>query len=454
MELIFIDNGLIGKGEHSYRLVKDVCQVLFRRQVRSRIFGCKILDPAIEVELGAVPHFGRSLYESVVPGPNARRLRGLAAFLRGAPVNPAAPSERGTWKVLNAAFERDLAALPGDVWQRDNVVVVPGISQNQLMGLVRCLIAKPQTDTARVICQLMFSPDWTPWGRNSVHGDQYYRKAFDLAAPLVGHVLVFTAENDAIAAHYRKRFGIAAEILPIPFGATREGAETRGRVRLGFFGYSKSDKGFHLLPRAIELCRRQGLDADFVIQIQHSGWEAATIEADRALRARNDVDLIDGVLNSDDFAAWTDRIDVMLLPYDPASFGLRGSGIFTESVAAGRPVVASAGTFAAKCIERGDAEGEIFAPHDSEQLAGAILRILPRLGQCRARAKKIAESFAWRHSPDAYVEVLLAHARKIRTPSEGSLERPSASSAPGRASATDGGQMSVVPSSLEPKSDP
>jgi glycosyltransferase involved in cell wall biosynthesis len=184
----------------------------------------------------------------------------------------------------------------------------------------------------------------------------------------------------------------------------------KGPIRVGFFGDSRYDKGFHLLPRAIELCRRDGLDAEFIVQIHNSGWTQQTIEADAALRALQGVRVLEGVLSSEDYTAWTGRTDVMLLPHDPATFGMRASGIFTESVAAGRPVVASRGTFAGTGVENNEVEGEVFAPHTSEALAAAIARLMPRLPACKARAAVRAQDFARSHSPGAYIDVLLAHA--------------------------------------------
>ncbi|MGH6801110.1 MAG: glycosyltransferase [Methylocella sp.] len=89
---------------------------------------------------------------------------------------------------------------------------------------------------------------------------------------------------------------------------------------------------------------------------------------------------------------------------------MRGSGIFPESVAAGRPVVGSKGTFAGTSIEKNQAGGEVFAPHTSEALGAAIGRLMPRLPACKARAAERAQDFARSHSPGAYIDVLLAHA--------------------------------------------
>lgn len=413
MELIFIDSGLVNKGGHSYNLAKSLGETLSRRDLQFRVFGMRALDPSITAEIGTIPHFNRSLYECVDLTPLEQKLRGLAAILRRETVS--SRSERKTWKAVNQAFERDLCTLPQDVWNPDNLIVVTAISQNQILGLIRFLCARPRDRLPRVVCQLMFPPTWVPWGEVAQFGEQFYRDAFALAAPLLDRHVFFTTENDAMRALYSQDFGIHTKILPIPFGAPRQqGAEGDGKIRLGFFGDSRSEKGFHLLPEAIELCQRQGLDIEFVVQIQHRGWERQTTDTERALRTLKGVCLLEGALTSEDYDARTGQIDVMLLPYDPVTFGLRGSGIFTESVAAGRPVIASKGTFAGNSVEKNEAEGEVFAPHNAQELAAAIARLMPRLSACKASGAERAHAFARRHSADAYVDVLLAHA-KART---------------------------------------
>jgi glycosyltransferase involved in cell wall biosynthesis len=411
MEVIFIDNGLMGKGEHSYNLIKLVGERLTRCGMRYRAFGMKSIDPMIVAEIGAHPHFSRSLYESESPTPNELLLRRFA-LVRGRAFDATIPSERVTARVLNASYERDLTALPPDIWSSDKLIVVPAVSQNQIVGLIQTLRAKADDERRRIVCQLMFAPNWTPWGRNGKLGRTLYQKAFALAGPIIGKKLFFTTENEAIASLYRDQYGIETSILPVPFGNTEPAAPCSARPAFGFFGYSKCEKGFHLLPQAIEICRAHGLDANFIIQLHHSGWERATVAAEHALRQIPDVRLVEGVLSHAEYTAETGKIDAMLLPYDPVLFGLRGSGIFTQSVAAGRPVVASAGTFAGASIASGEAEGEVFSPQDSAALAAAIMRLRARLDDSHGRAAKLAKAFAHKQSAEAYVDVLLAHAAR------------------------------------------
>jgi glycosyltransferase involved in cell wall biosynthesis len=411
MEVIFVDNGLIGKGEHSYSLIKRVGERLTLCGVRYRAFGMKSIDPMIVAEIGALPHFSRSLYQSESPTPNELLLR-LFGLARGRAFDATIPSEYRSARVLNASYERDLAALPPDIWRSDKLIVAPAVSQNQIVGLVRALRAKADGERPRIVCHLMFAPSWTPWGRNGKLGQSLYRKAFALARPMIGKTLFFTTENEAIASVYRDQYGIDTRILPVPFGDAEPAAPCSGRPTFGFFGYSKCEKGFHLLPQAIEICRAHGLDANFTVQLQHGGWEPATVAAERALRQIPGVRLVEGVLSHEEYTVETGKIDAMLLPYDPVLFGLRGSSIFTQSVAAGRSVIASAGTFAGASIDRGKAEGEVFSPHDSAALAAAVMRLGSRLADSHARAAKLAKAFAHTHSAETYVDVLLAHAAR------------------------------------------
>src|SRR3984893_12556989 len=176
MEVIFVDNGLIGRGEHSYSLIKLVGERLTLCGVRYRAFAMKSIDPTIFAEIGAVPHFSLSLYQSERPTSSERCLLRLFALARGRAFDAAIPSERRSARVLNAAYEQDLAALPPDIWSSDKLIVAPAVSQNQIVGLVRTLRAKADGERLRVICQLMFAPNWTPWGRTGKLGQTLYRK--------------------------------------------------------------------------------------------------------------------------------------------------------------------------------------------------------------------------------------------------------------------------------------
>lgn len=409
MEVIVLDNGLVGRGEHSYQLLLEVCGALARRAVSYRVFGLRRMDDAVMADIGAIPWFRRSLYWAMVAGSRCCPISRQAALrwrvtLRRCGGSTAKTRPGGFQTTPTGGISKSCRRMSGAA---EISLSCPGISQNQILGLVQQLLSLPRETLPKVVCQLMLPPNWTPWHRNGEHGDAYYRQAFELAGGLIGTALFFTAENGAVADMYLKRFGIVTKLLPIATRAPQRAPRPGVRTRLGFFGYSKSEKGFHLLPETIAICLRRNLAVDFIVQVQHTRWESETIEAERKLRRFPGVEIVEGAMDVSRYVQMTNAADVTLLPYDPQRFGLRGSGIYTEAVVAGRPIIAAKGLYAAVQIERGEAEGEIFAPYGSEPLANAIEKLLPRLSECRARAASRAAEFASRHSCDAYVEVLL-----------------------------------------------
>jgi glycosyltransferase involved in cell wall biosynthesis len=417
MEVIVLDNGLIGRGSHSYHLAKEVIRSLSSRRIPYRLFGTKGVEKQIVAETGAIPHFGWSLYDHFGLIDILNFIHRYAIFGAKKPTWGLATTELKIVHLLNRLFKRDLARLPPDIWRSDNVIVIPGISQNQIFGLLSHLKSLPPEKRPSVICQLMFPPSWTPWNGISVHGERLYREAFDEAMPLTNRSLFFMTDNNVQHDLFLKDFAIETDWLPIPFAIGTPAVKTppaeNAPIKLGFFGYSKTEKGFHLLPETIELCRQQHQNVEFVIQIQHGMWERSTIDTEQKLRKMDGIKLLEGVMSSDDYYREMNEVDVLLLPYDPSVYGSRGSAIYTESVAAGRPVVATAMTSIGQSILHGDAEGETFETYTSAGFAAAIQGLVSRFAECKSRAMQRAAAFAQRHSGDSYVDVLLAtHAKR------------------------------------------
>jgi glycosyltransferase involved in cell wall biosynthesis len=437
MEIILVATSLANRSEHSYRSIEEITATLRSYSLRYRVFAAKFVEPDILEDKHIIPHFTHNLYDAPYVYANSRpktwlrwfersrsaafalefvaaqldRLglgRGLGQQTKQLPFEQYLPLEHRDWKMLNNSHLADLAALPESVWSPDNLFVVMAISQNQLGGLVEFLRRRKPDQIPQVVCQLMFPPDWSPSGQPARLGGKFYSMAFKKAAPLIGKRLFFTTENEVMGDIYRRKFGIESKVLPVPLRVEKSVyVEKNKTVRLGFFGYSKSDKGFHLLPETAAICLEKGLDVEFHIQLQHSGWEQITIEAERLLRTMPNVYLIEGTLSSQEYVVQMKKADIMLLPYDPVRFGMRGSGVFTESITAGRPVIASEGTYAAECIKKGEAHGEIFSPYNSQACAAAIAKLLPRLSFYMERASEQAESFALAHGAEAYVDILL-----------------------------------------------
>jgi glycosyltransferase involved in cell wall biosynthesis len=406
VSISYLDSGLLSKGEHSYGMALALRPHLVDRFGSCEIFASKKADKLILAELDASPHFSRGLYDQVGPRVSDWGAR-LVRIMLGQDPSDLLISETASLRVLNATYQADLASLPERIWSAGNVVVIPGIMQHQLRGLIDHVATLANRQRPTVVCGLMFDPAYLPWGVPSKFGRQFYARCFDAIRADINKSIFFVTENTMMRDLYFDEFGVETTIVPIPLARRSKGnARDVGRPRLGFFGYSKSEKGFHLLPEALELVRKTESNFDVTIQVQHSGWEKRTIEAEEHIRRDTRNRILEGVLDQDRYLAETDLIDIMLLPYDPVRFGMRGSGIFTESVAAGRLVVAARGTYAAVCLEKGEAEGEVFAPYESAALANAILRLVRRFPEGAALTKARAAKSPLHSSAAVYADVI------------------------------------------------
>ena len=408
MLMTILDNGLISHGEHSYAISSALKSRLNELRIESKIFGFRGLDETIRAELGCLPHFKHSLYgEAPATRQEMLRRRFAAKFRRS--IVDQTPSEVQSVRVLNASYYEDLTSLPAETWAAGNIVLFPGIMQNQLLGLAWFVRERRASIQAKIICQLMFEPSWLPWGKNSKRiGPKTYRKAFDILRPLMGKQIYYTSENAYVSGVYKRVFHVDVSLLPIPLNGARA-AENFAHINVGFFGYSKTEKGFHLLPEAIAICQSYRSDLNYFIQVQHSGGEKEIVDAEVRLRRNTGVTIVEGTLSPDEFASATSQIGIMLLPYDPVRFGVRGSGIFVESISAGRLIVASSEIWAGRCVTAGDAIGETFEPYTSEALAHAILRLCDGWEKKRLLALAKASDFEKKNSIGAYVDSIRAH---------------------------------------------
>ncbi len=404
--IILLDNGLRNLGEHSFNLINVVSEEIAARGLQSEIFGYRGMNADVAKQTRAHPHFQDSLYVGYRRG-MFELLKFPHRMLQGSTRQDTIYSEKQTARLMNRHFHEDLAALPSSIWDRANIVVFPAMTQYQILGLAAFLTGRDLATLPKIVCQLMMDIRWTPWGSTAAHAESYYRNAFERLRPF-SRVLRLTAENPILARSYADTFGVEVGALPIPFGDGGKPRLRNGPTRLGFFGYSKTEKGFHLLPDAIKKCRISGIDANFIVQVQHGGWEVETVRAERALMALDDVYVVNGELDTPRYIEVTNDVDATLLPYDPKRFGMRGSGLFTEAVAAGRPVVAAEGLYAAVKIAKGEAVGETFAPYTGDAFAEAIKRLVCRIDEAKAQASGLAHSFAAQHNRRAYVDAILS----------------------------------------------
>ena len=205
--------------------------------------------------------------------------------------------------------------------------------------------------------------------------DEYTDQAFavhDLAAAfdrLQQHatdqiVSVFT-DTKQLTAQYRTVCDLPITTVPIPApdcdpAALRRTAGKKDDIVLGYLGDARDEKGFQHLPPLLERLKKNDdgvpvrtakLRAQCYFAPGHSDMNI--VKAHTRLHSSNSgrLEIIDGVLGADAYKQAIENTDVMLIPYKRTNYTARSSGIFTEALAANRPVIVPAGTWMANELD-------------------------------------------------------------------------------------------------------
>ena len=219
-------------------------------------------------------------------------------------------------------------------------------------------------------------------------------------------------DSELLTRDYARVYSGPIVTLPIPL--TPEVRERTGGSRrastvpvVGFLGDARTPKGFHLLPLAVDGVRAAGLEARFVVQcnLPLGGSEPAIDAALQRLRSDSQVELVSTPLDDAAYASLLGQLDVVLLPYVHPTYQEATSGVFTEAVAQGTPVVVPTGGWMQH--ELGDSgAGVTFDREHPEEMPGALVRLLRSLEIHRAAAQRRAETWRSIHNPEALVEKL------------------------------------------------
>lgn len=140
---------------------------------------------------------------------------------------------------------------------------------------------------------------------------------------------------------------------PVEF--MRHTASGERRLVASYLGDARSEKGYNLLPAIVSYSAFVGR-VKIKAQVYYSGDypEAECVRATALLNAssRDDVWFVKGALDSQRYAREILLSDVILIPYSQNNYISRSSGIFSEAMAAGIPVIVPAGTWMSAQLDR------------------------------------------------------------------------------------------------------
>jgi len=265
---------------------------------------------------------------------------------------------------------------------------------------------------------------------HSAHYDiaqRVYRQALDILKQVQGLSLILFGETRPVtaflqsvtehpfyvdtfpylAAHLSKAY--ASEPLPMP---------GRSRLRIGYLGMTRKDRGTHLVPGIILAAQDQiERPLEWLVQLNLDGVRAlggtrlhAQIEA---LTNLESVRLYETGLAISRYYALFAKIDILLLPYD-TRYQFSGSGVFFEAMALGKVLIVPGGSFMETVLEECGGQPVVFEELTPEAVLKALCYAVAHFDEIATKARTATAN--WLHpqnGKEAFERIFLEKAKQV-----------------------------------------
>jgi glycosyltransferase involved in cell wall biosynthesis len=306
-----------------------------------------------------------------------------------------------------ALFLRMLHEHVDPVVRRDDRVLLTVATQCEARALATWLAELPARKRPFILC--LFPSD--RWNRKGP--EERERQVAELrtvAAEIASRGLaaqrrlLFASHTRGIQAELQSLLGTRVLLAPmaeLDSGITPSRRHlsptppTAAAPRIAIVGGARPEKGFDRLP-AIVRASRERTTTVFLLQLFNEQLSVEEWEALLRLAEEPGVEAIHGELDRAGYLALFQAADLMLFPYARLPYKQRPSGILSEAVLAGLPVVVPSGTWLAEQVTAGAAAGAVFEGDTPEAVAVAIEACLTDLPALQALARERAP--AWRRS--------------------------------------------------------
>jgi glycosyltransferase involved in cell wall biosynthesis len=219
-----------------------------------------------------------------------------------------------------------------------------------------------------------------------------YRQAFAAieASPLRSRYTLL-ADAQELIDEYKLITSLEIGLAPIPH-VRRAGCEIINHARhnkaiVTYVGEARYNKGFHLLPRLINGFCHRGLNAHFNVQSYIHNSSDKFYRRAMAKIDHSHVTLFSHQMDDQEYQAYLEAADIILVPYLLENYHRQTSGIYAEAAAMGKPTIVPRGTWMARQVKQYGG-GRVFVPNDGESL----LEVTAEAVELRIPLKSAADS--------------------------------------------------------------
>lgn len=246
---------------------------------------------------------------------------------------------------------------------REDLVIIPSADLNMLEAAQA--VAQRLGTAAPAICLRFLSPDF------GEHDDAIRKRALGFAAKVTSDRIALFSESGEFAEYVKAEFGLAIQpyfYLPcsVELTSTQSCQTTDKRAfRVGIFGAPRPEKGSRRLHGIVQatakLTQSDTPHIQFVVQGSDNDFGESGSYKDLAYFASSDgkvsIERHPTVMHQVEFIALFQSVDAVLLPYDVSLYGLQGSGVVQDAVAARKLIIHSDRMAMADMLAHGNAYG-------------------------------------------------------------------------------------------------
>jgi glycosyltransferase involved in cell wall biosynthesis len=387
MSLIIIDPGLTELSGHHFNYNEAIFDECQSRGIDVSIYAHAACHKDLMDILPIIPCFEHNTYEYQVINSKEEMIY--------------------KFNVMNDTIARNLFDRVEVPLSADDVILMLTSTVHQIVGIHNWYSSLPHP-RPRICLQFMHQPWYLGFAEDPDFCTSLLREAMGVWEGGDDCRITFAADNDLLANFLHKVSGFPISILPMPIRYPAEAAvpvrKGPGRVRFGFLGDGRLEKGLHHFVRAILAQAEENVpNADFFIHISNqSGREAQDILKDVA-----NCTVLCKQLSGREYWDLAESCDVIMLPYDPKYYYIRGSGILFEAMGLGKPIIVTAGSCLDWLMAKYQGAGMRFDSTTASLLA-AIGTIAASYGDFEAVARVAGRSVREKHNPKAFIDALMA----------------------------------------------
>ena len=258
----------------------------------------------------------------------------------------------------------------------EDTILMPGADFYGIIGFLNALATLPENLRPKIFIRLIGVLEGsTPFYDDPI-GELCRRIG---AATSAGLRVYLSAETPTYATYVNERTGLVTYVTPYPKTSERVPLPRTEAFNILCAGSARLDKGFHFLLEIMQSVnaglseRRVRLTTQTLPVNGNEAWDFYTSQ----LYGTSGVTLLEPVISSDFMHELYCACDIVLLPYDPGVYRLRGSAVMMEAAGVGRLCLALRGSAFSQQVEYYGL-GEVV---DSiSEMPGAIRRMaaLPR----------------------------------------------------------------------------